>query len=127
MNEQGLSAYQAAAFEVSKFSCCQDLEVSQSDTLAAESLASMPVSLRRLMLQDCFSVPASALTSIKRLSALEELSLHRLPKAGGDDALQLLALQLPTGLTSLEFSNCSKCKVSAVSSVNGAVIFVGRP
>jgi hypothetical protein len=87
----------------------------------------MPVSLRRLMLQDCFSVPASALASIKRLSALEELSLHRLPKAGGDDALQLLALQLPASLTSLEFSDFSKCKVSAVSSVNGAAIFVGQP
>ena len=86
----------------------------------------MPVSLRRLMLQDCFSVPASALTSIKRLSALEELNLHRLPKAGGDDALQLLALQLPAGLTFLEFSDFRKCEVSAVPSVKGAVISVGE-
>ena len=107
-----------------KLCCFQDLEVSRSGTLAAESLASMPVSLRRLVLQDCFSVPTSSLASIKRLSALEELALHCLPEAGGDAALQLLALQLPAGLTSLEFSDFSKCKVSAVPSMKGADISV---
>jgi hypothetical protein len=87
----------------------------------------MPVSLRRLALHECFSVPASSLASIKRLSALEELALHCLPRAGGDDALQLLARQLPPGLTSLEFSDFSKCRVSAGPSVIGAVISVGQP
>src|SRR4051812_27594212 len=93
----------------------KDLKLESCSTVAAESLASMPTSLRRLKLRDCASVPASSLTTIKRLSALKQLALHCLPKAGGDDALQLLALQLPTGLTSLEFSTFEdKCEVSAV-------------
>ena len=92
----------------------QDLDIEVCGPIAAESLANMPVSLRRLVLHDCYSVPASSLTSIKRLSALEELALQGLPKAGGDDALQLLALHLPAGLTSLRFAGFTVCKVSAV-------------
>ena len=83
---------------------CQDLEVAESGSIAAESVASMPVSLRRLMMRDCDGVTASSLASIKRLSALEELALDCLSEAGGDDALQLLARQLPACLTYLEFS-----------------------
>lgn len=56
------------------------------------------------MMRDCGSVTASSLASIKRLSALEELALDCLSNAGGDDALQLLARQLPMGLTYLGFS-----------------------
>jgi hypothetical protein len=84
---------------------CQDLDVIESE-IAAESLASIPVSLRRLMMRDCGSVTVSSLASLKRLSALEELTLDCLSKAGGDDALQLLARQLPVCLTHLEF-NCN--------------------
>jgi hypothetical protein len=95
----------------------QDLDINRCCTIAAESFAKMPVSLRRLVLRDCYGVPASALTSIKRLSALEDLELDSLRKAGGDDALQLLALHLPASLTSLGFSSCiHECKVSAVPS-----------
>jgi hypothetical protein len=95
----------------------QELDMYRCYTIAAESLAKMPVSLRRLVLRDCYGVPASALTSIKRLSALEDLTLDSLRRAGGDDALQLLALHLPASLTSLGFSSCvHKCKVSAVPS-----------
>ena len=64
----------------------------------------MPTSLRRLTLGHCTSVPASSLATIGRLSVLEELALRSLPNAGGDDALQQLALHLPAGLTSLEFT-----------------------
>jgi hypothetical protein len=64
----------------------------------------MPVSLRRLMMRDCCGVTASCLTSIKRLLALKELALDCLSEAGGNDALQLLARQLPAGLTCLRFS-----------------------
>jgi hypothetical protein len=83
---------------------CQDLDVIECGTIAAESFASIPVSLRRLMMRGCGSVTASCLASIKRLSALEKLALDWLSKAGGDDALQLLARQLPLSLTHLGFS-----------------------
>lgn len=82
--------------------------------MAAESLASVPASLRRLALRYCTNIAASSLASIKRLSALEQLTLYGLTSAGGDDALQLLARQLPAGLTSLEFSALIKPKVSGV-------------
>ena len=81
----------------------QDLTIESDSAVGANSLASMPTSLRRLTLGHCNSVPASSLTSIGRLSVLEKLALDSLPNAGGDDALQQLALHLPAGLTSLEF------------------------
>ena len=84
-------------------SSCQDLDVIESE-IAAESLASIPVSLRRLMMRGCCGVTASSLASIKRLSALKKLALDCLSNAGGDNALQLLAWQLPAGLTYLGFS-----------------------
>lgn len=84
----------------------------------------MPVSLRRLVLRNCYSVRVSSLASIKRLLALEQLALHHLPKAGGDDALHLLALQLPAGLTSLEFSGSNNWKVGAVPLAQGDVVSV---
>jgi hypothetical protein len=59
-------------------------------------------------------VRTSSLTSIGRLSVLEELALHSLRHAGGDDALQQLALHLPAGLTSLKFTGFTLRKVSAV-------------
>ena len=90
-------------------SSCQDLDVIESE-IAAESLASIPLSLRRLMMRDCGSVPVSSLASIKRLSALEELALDCLSKAGGDDALQLLARHLPVALTHLGFSRNTGAK-----------------
>jgi hypothetical protein len=76
----------------------------------------MPKSLRRLALAHCTSVPASSLASIGRLSVLEELTLHSLPDAGGNDALQQLALHLPASLTSLELTGFTEYwrKVSAV-------------
>ena len=95
----------------------QDLKIESDSAVGANSLASMPTSLRRLTLGHCTSVPASSLTTIGRLLVLEELTLDSLPHAGGDDALQQLALHLPAGLTSLEFtdsSNCSTRKASAV-------------
>lgn len=72
------------------------------------------MSLRRLMVRDCCGVTASSLASIKRLSALEELALDRLTSAGGNDALQLLARQLPVGLTHFGFS----CKTGAIWEVS---------
>ena len=92
----------------------QDLEIERDSTVGADSLASMPTSLRRLTLAHCDSVPASSLASIGRLLVLEELTLDSLPHAGGDDALQQLALHLPAGLTSLEFTGFTSCKVSAL-------------
>jgi hypothetical protein len=68
------------------------------------------VSLRRLMMRICDGVTASSLASIKRLSALEELALDCLSKAGGDDALQLLARHLPVCLTYLGFSRNTGAK-----------------
>ena len=95
----------------------QDLKIDWDCTVGAETLASMPTSLRRLTLAHCTSVPASSLTTIGRLSVLEKLALRSLPNAGRDDALQQLALHLPAGLTSLEFTgstNYSTRKASAV-------------
>jgi hypothetical protein len=80
-----------------------DLKIKWDTTVGADSLASMPTSLRRLTLAHCASLPTSSLASIGRLSVLEELKLHSLPHACGNDALQQLALHLPAGLTSLEF------------------------
>jgi hypothetical protein len=77
----------------------------------------VPTSLRRLTLGRCTSLNASSLTSIGRLLVLEELALDSLRHAGGDDALTKLALHLPTGLTSLEFTGFTHygtCKASAV-------------
>ena len=92
----------------------QELHIVLNCTIAAESLESMPVSLRRMALDHCASVPASSLASIGRLSALERLALDSLPQAGGDDALRQLAPQLPSGLTSLKFRGFTSCKVGVV-------------
>ena len=50
----------------------QELDIELNCTIAAESLANMPVSLMRLVLGHCSSVPASSLASIGRLSALSD-------------------------------------------------------
>lgn len=101
----------------------QDLEIQGSHTLAAESLASMPMSLQRLVLNHCPAVPASSLASLGRLTALEQLALDCLPNAGGDDAMQQLAPQLHARLTSLDFNGFSGWKVGA-ESLDRAMSFV---
>ena len=92
----------------------QDLEVEGCHTLAAESLANLPASLRRLRLSRCFNVPARSLAHLGRLPALEHLALSGLPRANGDEGLQQLAPQLHARLSALHFTGCIDEEVSAV-------------
>ena len=83
-------------------------------TLAAESLANLPVSLQRLRLSRCFSVPAHSLAHLGRLPALEHLALLGLPSATGDEGMQQLAPQLHARLSALHFTGFIDEQVSAV-------------
>lgn len=71
------------------------------------------MSLRRLALRYCDSVPVTSLASLGRLSTLENLALVCVFKdTGVNNTLQLLAGQLPAGLTSLDFRACTTSNVS---------------
>ena len=92
---------------------CQELGVTFCDTFAAELLASLPVSLRELRLDRCFGMSAHSLAHLGRLTALEHLTLRKMPGVTNDEGMEHLAPQLHGRLSSLFFVGCDKDEVSA--------------